>query len=397
MAVAGKSSGTVMFWGQAAWSPDGRWLLTKWMAGIQVWTDTGIRKATIARGKMVRSVAWLPSGEAFLSVEGSQVVEMTIEGVIRQIHELDRLDLHDVAVTPDEERMLGVAILLSTKGGLQPTLSRAEKRIVVYNLKEKKIENLVPVLDEVRDITISRNGLSALVSSEGKGAPQLFRMDKVKVKDKQDGEEDEVVRLVPVRTYLPKTEVDFAGASYFAGHEDEFILVPTKSGDILFWDQDSGRLLHALRNRDVGDGDLTSVAWNYASKRHMLASACHDGSVRIWTANLPEREAVRGKEREHAATVPSHPYGLDQDMEISTSPMAVSRRHTDTAGAPVQTYEPMPYVNGRPSMEGSTEGAGPSFADPLDGRERRRVDSPLPAEPADDKVGDLNPFSSRKR
>jgi hypothetical protein len=39
------------------------------------------------------------------------------------------------------------------------------------------------------------------------------------------------------------------------------------------------RLLHALRNKDVGDGDLTNVAWNYASKRHMLASACHDGST----------------------------------------------------------------------------------------------------------------------
>ncbi len=55
---------------------------------------------------------------------------MTVDGVVRQTHELDRLDLHDVAVTPDEERMLGVAILLSTRGGLQPSLSRAEKRIV---------------------------------------------------------------------------------------------------------------------------------------------------------------------------------------------------------------------------------------------------------------------------
>ena len=53
-----------------------------------------------------------------------------MDGVVRQTHELDRLDLHDVAVTPDEERMLGVAILLSTRGGLQPSLSRAEKRIV---------------------------------------------------------------------------------------------------------------------------------------------------------------------------------------------------------------------------------------------------------------------------
>jgi len=58
------------------------------------------------------------------------VVEMNVEGEIRETHELGRLDLQDVAVTPDEERMLGVANLLSTKGGLQPTLSRAEKRIV---------------------------------------------------------------------------------------------------------------------------------------------------------------------------------------------------------------------------------------------------------------------------
>ena len=56
--------------------------------------------------------------------------------------------------------------------------------VIVYNLKDKKIEkpvipctwpdvilcshSLVPVLDEVRDITISRNGAFALVSSEGK-------------------------------------------------------------------------------------------------------------------------------------------------------------------------------------------------------------------------------------
>jgi len=48
------------------------------------------------------------------------------------------------------------------------------------------------------------------------------------------------VRLVPFRTYLPKTDVDFAGPSYFAGPQNEFILVPTKAGDILFWDRESG-------------------------------------------------------------------------------------------------------------------------------------------------------------
>ena len=49
-----------------------------------------------------------------------------------------------------------------------------------------------------------------------------------------------VIRLVPTRTYVPKSDVDFAGPSYFAGPNDEFIMVPTKSGDILFWDRESG-------------------------------------------------------------------------------------------------------------------------------------------------------------
>jgi len=224
-------------------------------------------------------------------------------------------------------------------------------------------------------------------------------MDKVKVKDKNNDEEDEVVRLVPVKTYLPKTEVDFAGASYFAGQEDEFILVATKSGDILFWDQESGvriclemgdtrevdlfpapqRLLHALRNKDVGDGDLTSVAWNYALKRHMLASACHDGSVRIWTGNMPERDNLRGKERETATVVGFHPYGLDGDLEVSASPMNSSRRPTSTAEGTSQAHgEPITYAMGRPSMEGSAEGGGQSFGELLDRKDRRRVDSPLP-------------------
>jgi WD40 repeat protein len=239
-------------------------------------------------------------------------------------------------------------------------------------------------------------------------------MDKIKDKhkhehDDDDDEFDEVVRLVPVRTYLPKTEVDFAGASYFAGQEDEFILVPTKSGDILFWDQDSGvssesnpfkhisltaflqRLLHALRNKDVGDGDLTSVAWNYASKRHMLASACHDGSVRIWTSSTPERDGTRGKDREHTS-ITLHPYGLDHEMDVSISPMNMSRRPTSTDGAHHTHGEPSTYMTGRTSLEGSTEGAGPSFVEPMDRRERRRVESPLPAELAEDKNADSNPF-----
>jgi hypothetical protein len=123
----------------------------------------------------------------------------------------------------------------------------------------------------------------------------------------------------------------------------------------------------------------------------MLASACHDGSVRIWTSSAPERDGTRGKERDNMS-VSSHPYGLDHDMELSVSPMNMSRRPTNTDGASHTHGEPSTYVTGRASMEGSTEGAGPSFVDPTDRRDRLRVESLVPAELAGDKATDSSMF-----
>jgi hypothetical protein len=38
--------------------------------------------------------------------------------------------IHDVAVTPDGERLIGVGTSLSSSDGLQPSRCRAEKRII---------------------------------------------------------------------------------------------------------------------------------------------------------------------------------------------------------------------------------------------------------------------------
>lgn len=62
MNVAGKTPGTVMLWGQTAWSPDGRWLLTKWMTGIQVWTDVCICKFQIMVLNDIFWVDWNSEG-----------------------------------------------------------------------------------------------------------------------------------------------------------------------------------------------------------------------------------------------------------------------------------------------------------------------------------------------
>lgn len=64
------------------------------------------------------------------------------------------------------------------------------------------------------------------------------------------------------------------------------------AGEVHIWDCESARLLHSLRAQDRGS-DLTCVAWNHASTSSlMFASASHDGTVRIWTAPVPQDPAL---------------------------------------------------------------------------------------------------------
>jgi hypothetical protein len=66
----------------------------------------------------------------FLSVEGNEVVQLDLHGKIVAAYVFERMDLHDVAVTPDEQRLLGVGDLTSSLDGLSPRMSKEENRIV---------------------------------------------------------------------------------------------------------------------------------------------------------------------------------------------------------------------------------------------------------------------------
>ena len=122
----------------------------------------------------MRYITWLPSSKGkpclwalrrllsihlgFLSVEGSDVVHLGLTGNQVATYVFDNLDLHDVAVTPDEQRLLGVGTLVRSPSGLNPRMSKGEKRIVgvyppppisyriylnnnpVYNIKEMVVE-----------------------------------------------------------------------------------------------------------------------------------------------------------------------------------------------------------------------------------------------------------------
>jgi len=177
--------------------------------------------------------------------------------------------------------MMLVGTLEMSKDKLKPSKSRAEKRIVVYDLDDNAIENQVPLLRDVRDITVSSDGAHALVSYEDKAPPELWRIDLVK----DEG------RLALSRTFIPENEVEWAGPSYCGGLKDLFVICAGKKGEIHIWDKETGMLLHTLQGANVVEGideDVTSIAWNRDTPGHyMFASATHDGAVKIWTASAP--------------------------------------------------------------------------------------------------------------
>ncbi|KAI6019824.1 WD40-repeat-containing domain protein [Pisolithus orientalis] len=272
------------FVSQIAWSPSGDLLLTKFNRVVKVWTEEGACRRSINRKASIQAVTWLPSGDAFMSVEGNKVIKLDLSGKVLDKYTFNRVLIHDLAVTPDSLRLLCAGPILSSPEGLQPSKSRVEKQLLVYNMQTKQIENQTPVLHDVKDITLSRDGRFVLISYE-KAPPQLWTLEMVK---------DRTVnmittaRLVLRHAYVPKTLVDFAGHGYFGGKDDQLVLCAGKAGDIYIWDRDSAILLHNIHGQALG-GDLTCLAWNRAVENvFMFATGSHDGAVRVWTTP-PER------------------------------------------------------------------------------------------------------------
>lgn len=124
--------------------------------------------------------------------------------------------------------MVLVGTLQSSRDERKPSRSRDEKRIIglssislivgrdlpvsepsVYHLVDKKIECQVPVIENVRDVTITsdrdmNNGYLALISYEDTAPPELWRISVV----------NQETRLHLLQTYMPTAVVEFAGPSY---------------------------------------------------------------------------------------------------------------------------------------------------------------------------------------
>jgi len=206
-------------------------------------------------------------------------------------------------------------------------------------------------MNDVRDITIARNGVVALVSYENKAPPQLWRVEMVK---DWDDNTNYHARLSLRHTFMPKVPVDFAGPSYFGGKDDQFVLCAGKAGDIHIWDRVSAVLLHHVGAQDVG-GDLTCIAWNPAAEDpFMFGTGCHDGTVRIWSS---PRTSAQG---EHDSSPQPHdsspqPYGttIPSTITETSSPFDSDIEYH-------RTDSPVPHLDSDSQQTRGTENEGGS-------------------------------------
>ncbi|KAG8685982.1 hypothetical protein FRC08_012796 [Ceratobasidium sp. 394] len=284
------------FVNQVAWSPDGSKLLTRTQKGLKLWDSaTGNGRKAIGRPRPIQSAAWLPRSEGILSVEyklqrrpgdvqlvtDTCLVHLDSNGTFIDSHTLPRIQIWDTAIMSDGVRVVAVGTLLKSVDNLQPTKSRAEKRLLVYNMKTREVEHHVPLLQDVRNVTLSSHtpkSTYALISYENKAPPQMWRIDmKIGIKP------EPVARLILVHSYLTKNLVDFAGQSYFGGLNDSFVCCSSKSGEIFIWDRTSATLLHTLRPED--SEVIKNFACNgKAAPGFMLVTGALDGALRIWSS-----------------------------------------------------------------------------------------------------------------
>ncbi|KAI6012979.1 hypothetical protein EDC04DRAFT_2904814 [Pisolithus marmoratus] len=268
--------------GQVAWSPNGQAILVRLPRAIRVWSEDGVCMRSIVRPQPIQSIAWLPNGEGFLSVEGSDVVRLNLmEGTVLDTYNLGQVQLCGVAVTQDCVRLVGVGPSITPEEGPHPSCHiRVEKRIIVYNMVTKTKEIQTPLADDIRDITMARKTPLA--------PPQIWRLEIIKDRDR----DCTTSRISLKHAFATKAPVESAGSCYFGGCDDQFVVCAGKTGDVHIWDRDSATLLHFIGPQGAR-GDLTCIGWNRGLtdlKTAMFATGSHGGVVRVWSTYVPVDE-----------------------------------------------------------------------------------------------------------
>ncbi|KAF9484688.1 WD40 repeat-like protein [Pholiota conissans] len=279
--------------GCLAWSPDDSVLLTSAENFVKMWNaKTGICIRTLdEHTETVTAIAWLPDGTGFITgALDRRIVVWDAEGSIRNSWDPTAIRLTDLAVTPDQARLVAIGIespapvpapsdaphsrsaqtgdVLSNAGGNgSPSSGRTPHRMMIFDLATKQVQSSIPIAGELTSVQTSQDSQYALVNH----AP-----NEVLLYDLNTGK--------TVMKYEGQTQGRHVIRSCFGGIDGNFVVSGSEDANVYTWHRESGRLLETLSGH--GEGSVNSVAWNPVNER-MFASCSDDHTIRIWEAPPP--------------------------------------------------------------------------------------------------------------
>ena len=246
-----------------AWSPDDSKLLSVSMdKSIRLW-NMNSGKCDKVFNKHVDEIgacAWLPDGKHFISGGyGKQMFEWNI----------DTEDCIDWET--DVERISDICI---TKNGEELIMITAQKEIMIYDIKTRKVVHKIEVQESLAAISLSRNSkyLLVIIAEKENSEMQLWDLDHYRL----------------VKKFKGYSQERFIIRGTFGGYEDMFIACGSEDKKVYLWHRNSKKVLATLEgHKDI----VNCVAWS-PTDHSMLASASDDRTVRIWgPADEPEINA----------------------------------------------------------------------------------------------------------
>ncbi|KAF8702941.1 negative gluconeogenesis, partial [Rhizoctonia solani] len=185
--------------GHLQFSPDGQSFATcSWDRAAYVWKiqkeEPGNSTEFKMLGRLVHPgmpdgtdigrVIWSPSGQQLVTQYRGSIAlwnpmkDVTGRQVASQTYKLYWLQVWDLAIMPDEKRVVTVASLVQSQNEYRPINTEHQKRILVYNLETGTTESQMPLMADVRGIMLGKTGTidRALVSYEN-NVPQAWHIE----------------------------------------------------------------------------------------------------------------------------------------------------------------------------------------------------------------------------
>lgn len=310
----------------------------------------------IKRQQSIESAAWCTSS-SILSVEGSIVFKLSLDGHVGEFlsagaccnhvgqviasYNFVNILVRDIAMLPNTELLLVVGRVMHKD--MLPKNSRAEKQLILYDMKNKEYKSRNPVLDDMRYITLAdhislnRLGFGILVGHKNKRSPQVWTLI-----PHRDGSHqlkpNSGVRLRPF---------DLAGPGYLAGDQQQIISCVDSGGNIYIWDRESGILAHRIPAQVVMGG-RRCIAWSATQANSVHFATVGKNELRIWTATQtdPVLPSESPRQSPSALTIPHSPLASRNLL----TPLDISTFRNISAGEPLPSPRSALSMNIHPTV-----------------------------------------------